>query len=464
MKHFICYCFSMNLHSLIICFLTFVVFSFWAAYWREWSVLMSNGGQYLVISGWSQELYETRGRHEICQRNDWCTTKGGKRNNVQTKQWSSAELKKDTRNNMQDNNIELNERPDDNWWVWEVYAIRNKLYKPFSDWSTDAIKINQPKHATAHQPSEISTLDRLDALYVWWNEYTDQDKELIEDWMNWADILTGTPYKLWGKNKQAIDCSGLLSVYASERWVRDNAFTLQSLNSTTLSYLWRDKEVKKLERWDVLYRKNTKWWINHISIVVKNNYPKFTIMDASYSKWVSKREITVNNWIIDAWWWHTYRATGHMNPIVEIARKFWYKENLIDASKHVKPKPQPKTVSSETYLGKWHSTSYCSPSTWYYKKWESINCLWWCDETANWFKLKQRMKDTIVACDDSEWKYWTKFRFVHPKLGSKVVTCQDTWSAIVWKLRFDLWNWIWQAACTEARWQTYHWVDVYLIK
>lgn len=191
-----------------------------------------------------------------------------------------------------------------------------------------------PVHnAGSDQPSEEPTLDRVNILYVGDKSYNKDDKELIEDFFNWSHSIVGTPYLLWWKTEDSIDCSWLLSVFASKRWVRDNSFTLNSLNSTTLSYLWRDKPLTELLRWDIMYWRKVWWGVNHISVVVENNYPSIKIIDASYSRWVSKRIVTIEDGKIDAWEGYIYKISWHTNPLVETARKFGYGETVISNSR-----------------------------------------------------------------------------------------------------------------------------------
>ena len=245
--------------------------------------------------------------------------------------------------------------------------------------------------------------------------------------MRW-EARIGTPYLLWGKDDSAIDCSGFIALYAHTRWIRDKKYTLMNMNSTTLSHLWRDKSLLAAEYWDILYWKKSWWGINHIVVVLENRYPSFDIIDSSWSLWVAKRTIHVsNNWYTEAWW-SFYKVTAHMNPIVEMARVFWYWEDVhqISLKKEAEAKKNPP---EKRRIKMTKITAYYTPEKWQHRysagrtyaqdlrmQWDGQNYMnrrytnehkythWACAKDLVWYELEIEWWPYNIRCVDIWWK------------------------------------------------------------
>lgn len=139
-----------------------------------------------------------------------------------------------------------------------------------------------------------TTREKLFAMDV---SYT-TGQAVVEDFIQWSQDNEGIPYKLWGKSMEAIDCSGLFTVYGEQAGIVSKAYKIHLWNAYNL-FTKKTAPVETLKRWDVIYFDAQGDYANHIATVTRVMYEfpgekGLEIVDASLEFGVSTRYITIS--------------------------------------------------------------------------------------------------------------------------------------------------------------------------
>jgi hypothetical protein len=228
----------------------------------------------------------------------------------------------------------------------------------------------------------------------------------MEKMIGWINSKLWMPYVLGGRWNGKIACSGLIWSFAlySEKDI-DKKTYLNNLNAQSIYWLTKQKDVKDIIRWDLVFWKQ--WTIKHIAIITKVNLEEGRILvtDATPWNWVSMRTI--------------YLAYDEAWKIVNYRNPTRGKYELLFA---YNPFAQEINITEENkweFLWEFSVTSYIPGNG------DPINSDKDYIHTASWLPLKDEYAWKVVACPK-------KFAF-----GTKLlidwhgeVVCKDRWGLI----------------------------------
>lgn len=243
---------------------------------------------------------------------------------------------------------------------------------------------------------------------------------LTEQMFSWAEKMYWTPYKLWWKNKDWIDCSWLFTAFWESQWLVSEWYKIHVWNAYNL-FSKKTAPVNNPKRWDIFFMKPQWWWIDHIWLVYNVAYDFeremwLTIVDASYDHWVSKRNIVItktamtdntieHTYAVD---WVVYDVYYATNPILSFQRESEITEKL-EENKQAK-----QTIKKEVDID---LTRSIWEEDWFYLSHYNVWDIYQNDDSpchwATWADICRHLENwwqSIALVRPYREKYWINYR------------------------------------------------------
>lgn len=226
--------------------------------------------------------------------------------------------------------------------LWLAFTLLFALYGIYSWPVSDAngeelIKLQQERNETDREQLEANEpyLEEKERLQEEANLLRESIREearqkevkevepLVEEMFTRVEWMIWTPYILWGKSRDWIDCSWLFALFWVEKWITSEEYMIHVGNSYNI-FKRKTTPIVWAKRWDILFFDSMWSQPNHIALVERFLYyinweASYDIIDASYANWVSRRTITVKNWYYEVDW-YTYEVYEATNPMLIFER------------------------------------------------------------------------------------------------------------------------------------------------